>query len=108
MFEEDIDSIVGAGITVGCNPPENTMFCPTGQLTRGQAAAFLRRALDVPAATTDHFSDDDGHLFEGDVNAIAEVDITRGCNPPDNTHYCPDDLLTRGQAAAFLRRALLP
>lgn len=51
------------------------------------------------------FDDDDGNVHEGFIEAIAELGITRGCNPPLNTDYCPDDLLTRGQAAAFLVRA---
>src|SRR5690606_21829666 len=36
----------------------------------------------------------------------AESGITRGCNPPANTRFCPDDYVTRGQMAAFLVRAL--
>jgi hypothetical protein len=30
--------------------------------------------------------------------------VTLGCNPPTNDEYCPDDLVTRGQMAAFLKR----
>ncbi|MPZ53280.1 MAG: hypothetical protein GEU79_11210 [Acidimicrobiia bacterium] len=108
VFEEDINAIATEGITRGCNPPDNTLFCPEDPFTRGQAAAFVRRALDVPATDTDHFTDDNDSVFEEDINAIAEAGITRGCNPPDNDRYCPDELLTRGQAAAFMRRALLP
>ncbi len=108
IFEEDINAIAEEGITRGCNPPDNTMFCPTDPFTRGQAAAFMRRALNVPATGTDHFVDDDGNIFEEDINAIAEAGITRGCNPPENDRYCPSDPFTRGQAAAFMRRALLP
>ncbi|MPZ51449.1 MAG: hypothetical protein GEU79_01725, partial [Acidimicrobiia bacterium] len=108
VFEEDINAIATEGITLGCNPPDNTLFCPDDPFTRGQAAAFVRRALNVPATDTDHFVDDDSSVFQEDINAIAEAGITRGCNPPDNDRYCPDDLLTRGQAAAFMRRALLP
>ena len=52
------------------------------------------------------FDDDNGHLFEREINALAASDITRGCNPPANTRYCPDDYVTREQMAAFIRRAL--
>ncbi|MPZ53257.1 MAG: hypothetical protein GEU79_11085 [Acidimicrobiia bacterium] len=76
--------------------------------TRGQAAAFLRRVLTIPSAEADHFTDENDSVFEDDINSIAEEGISIGCNPPDNAHFCPDDLLTRGQAAAFIRRALLP
>ncbi|MFO7292941.1 MAG: S-layer homology domain-containing protein, partial [Acidimicrobiia bacterium] len=52
------------------------------------------------------FVDDDGSIFEGDIERLAAAGITRGCNPPDNDRFCPDDPITRGQMAAFLFRAL--
>ncbi len=36
---------------------------------------------------------------------MAGAGITKGCNPPVNTKYCPDDFVTRGQMAAFPVRA---
>ena len=54
---------------------------------------------------TDYFVDDDDSVFEGDINALAEAGITRGCNPPVSDRYCPDGSITREQMAAFLRRA---
>jgi hypothetical protein len=51
-FVDDIEWLVVNGITVGCNPPENTKFCPRGAVTRSHMAAFLYRGLgdviDVP------------------------------------------------------------
>jgi len=105
-FEADIEAIADVGITRGCNPPANTLFCPDDDVTRGEMAAFLRRALGLPEVSTDHFTDDGNSIFENDINAIAAVGITRGCNPPANTRFCPDDDVDRGQMAAFLRRAL--
>ena len=52
------------------------------------------------------FTDDDGHIFEGAIEAIAAEGITKGCNPPVNDKFCPNDFVTRGQMAAFLKRAL--
>jgi hypothetical protein len=37
---------------------------------------------------------------------LATAGVTRGCNPPANDLFCPEDPVTRGQLAAFLRRAL--
>ncbi|MET0567244.1 MAG: S8 family serine peptidase [Acidimicrobiia bacterium] len=51
------------------------------------------------------FTDDNDSIFEGAIEAIAAERITLGCNPPTNDHYCPDDLVTRGQMAIFLVRA---
>ena len=67
-------------------------------------AAFLVRALDLPASGDDPFHDDDGSIFESDINALAKAGITMGCNPPANDHFCPDASVTRGQMAAFLVR----
>jgi hypothetical protein len=106
IFEQDIDAIAAAGITKGCDPPANTRFCPDGRVTRGQMAAFIRRALGLPSSGTNFFVDDGDSIFEQDIDAIAAAGITKGCNPPANTRFCPDDLVTRGQMAAFLDRAL--
>ena len=95
-----------AGITRGCNPPTNDRFCPGDTVTRGQMAAFLVRALDLEDRLGDPFRDDDGSLFEADIERLAAAGITRGCNPPVNDLFCPDDTVTRGQMAAFLVRAL--
>lgn len=162
--EADIEAIAVLGITLGCNPPDNTEFCPKDEVTRGQMAAFIRRALELPLASGDFFTDDDGSLFEDDINsitalgigfgcsessycsdtplrrdemaellnrafgyapsdidwfgddngnrfetsinAIGAVGVTRGCNPPDNTDFCPDRAVTRQQMASFFVRAL--
>jgi hypothetical protein len=98
--------VVIAGITTGCNPPTNDRFCPSANVTRGQMAAFLTRALDLPAGPTGVFSDDDDSEFEADIEALATAGITTGCNPPANDRFCPNDNVTRGQMAAFLNRGL--
>jgi hypothetical protein len=105
VHEGDIEAIAGAGITLGCNPPANDEFCGVDTLTRGEAAAFLNRALNLPSSATDFFTDDDGSLFEDDINGIAAFGITVGCNPPANDNYCPNDTVTRAQFASLLVRA---
>ena len=99
-FEHDINALAASGITKGCSP---TSFCPDANVTRGQMAAFLVRALSLPSTTTDYFTDDNGTTFEHDINALAASGITKGCSP---TSFCPDANVTRGQMAAFLHRAL--
>ncbi len=170
VHEANIDTIFMLGVTRGCNPPENSRYCPSADITRGQLAAFLRRMLELPPVEEDAFADDGDSIFEGDINALAaagiafgctETDycpdtpllreemaeflvrtfaaeepekyadvgvdwfnddetsefqesinrlatagVTKGCNPPDNSEFCPDDPLTRAQMATFLARAL--
>ena len=106
VFERDIEWLSGADVTRGCNPPDNDLFCPDDPVTRGQMAAFLVRALDLRTTGTDFFGDDDRSVFEADINRLANADVTRGCNPPTNDEFCPDEPVTRGQMASFLARAL--
>lgn len=42
-FHEDIAWLADHGITKGCNPPANDMFCPSDNVTREQMAAFMKR-----------------------------------------------------------------
>jgi len=105
VHEASIEAIAAVAITKGCNPPANSRYCPQDTVTRGQMAAFLRRALKLPATPSDYFADDNESIFESDINALASAGVTRGCDPPENTRFCPDAPVTRGQMAAFLARA---
>ena len=46
----------------------------------------------------------DANIFHDDIAWLKDAGVTVGCNPPDNTRFCPDDSVTRGQMAAFMRR----
>jgi hypothetical protein len=104
VFATDIDRLATAGITRGCNPPTNDQFCPDELVTRGQMAAFLVRALDLEDPSAIAFSDTDGHVFEDDISRLAAAGITRGCNPPSNDRFCPDEPVRRDEMATFLSR----
>jgi hypothetical protein len=70
-------------------------------------ALLVTGALLVPAAVyaAHRFNDvPNNHTFHEAIGWMADNGITLGCNPPANTNYCPDDNVTRGQMAAFLRR----
>ena len=102
----DIEWLAGEGITKGCNPPDNTLFCPDDSVTRGQMAAFLGRAFDYSdSGTGNYFVDTAGNTFKTEIDQLRVAGVTLGCNPPSNSRYCPDDPVTRGQMAAFLGRA---
>jgi hypothetical protein len=107
IFENAINRLRTAGVTQGCNPPTNNRFCPDRSVTRGEMAAFLARAFDLPAYNgPDRFVDDNRSVFENAIERLAQAGITVGCNPPSNNRFCPNDYVTRGQMAAFLKRAL--
>jgi hypothetical protein len=105
IHEDAIEAVAEAGITKGCNPPINDMYCPAAVVTRGQMAAFLVRALGLTDdGGGNSFVDDDGSVFELDIAKLAAAGITKGCDPPINDMFCPNDPVTRGQMAAFLVR----
>ncbi len=106
IFAGAIDALAAAGITQGCNPPENDRFCPEQTVTRGEMAAFLVRAFDLPKAAPAGFVDTTGSVFSSDIDALAAAGITKGCNPPSNNRYCPGSAVSREQMASFLIRAL--
>jgi hypothetical protein len=67
-------------------------------------AAFLVRALNlVPATSLAPFTDDDGHLFETEIETLWSHGVTTGCTA---TSFCPSRAVTRAEMAAFLVRAL--
>lgn len=98
-FESDIEWLRLNELTQGCG---GGRFCPDGLVTRAQMASFLARALDLPAISVDHFSDDEGLSHEGAINRVATAGITVGCAAG---RFCPSGLVTRAQMASFLARA---
>lgn len=57
------------------------------------------------AVATHSFSDvPENNTFHADIEWLADSGVTKGCNPPENTEFCPDDPVTREQMSAFMRR----
>ncbi len=52
------------------------------------------------------FRDDDTNRFEPFIEAASDAGLIRGCNPPDNDHFCPNDVVTRAEMAMMLARAI--
>ena len=95
-----IEAIFAAGITLGCDPAADNLYCPSDLVTRGQMASFLVRALELSGGS-DAFDDDDGSIHETAINALAAAGITEGCA---SDKFCPSDPVTRDQMASFLTR----
>lgn len=103
VHQNNIDKIYAAGITVGCNPPLNTNFCPNRNISRGEMAAFLARALNLSVTTgTTPYDDVNGTLFAVAVDKIQTAGIAFGC---DDNSFCPDRPLDRDEMAELLVRA---
>lgn len=71
-------------------------------------AGLLAAALVlIPAMSrASHTFDDvgDGNVFHSDIDWLAANGVTKGCNPPLNTKFCPSNPVTRQQMAAFMHR----
>lgn len=95
-----IQSAVEAGVIKGYN---DGTFKPNNKVTRGQMAAFLGRAFDLPASSTT-FKDvkptDTGAEF---VGRLATAKITTGYT--DGT-FKPYENLTRAHISVFIARAI--
>jgi hypothetical protein len=99
-YEPAANAVASAGITVGCG---ERRYCGPEQVTRGQMAVFLTRALDLPATSADYFDDDTGTYYEQSANRMYEAGITVGCG---TRRYCGAQAIPRDQMATFLARAL--
>lgn len=105
VHEPAIEGLAASGITRGCHD-DKPIFCPDRPVTRGEMAAFLDRALDLPSGEETSFGDIDDSPFRTSIERLAAAEITRGCNPPSNSRFCPEDAVSRAEMATFLVRAL--
>lgn len=95
-----IAEVAARGISAGCGGQK---FCPASAMTRASAAVFLIKTLD-PNATlqpcqgmfSDVPSSNPACPF---IEEMSRRGITAGCG---NNQFCPNNQLTRWQAAVFL------
>ena len=93
------------GIVMGCET-EPLQLCPDDPVDRGQMAAFLAQAFDLPPAERAGFADVSAdHPFAEDIDRLAGARVTAGCQV-DPARYCPQRNVTRAQMSTFLARAL--
>jgi hypothetical protein len=113
--EQALEWLAERQVIDGCNPPADDQVCPTRALTRAEAAKILVKLgrdrgifADRRPGAFDHFVDDDetwGGAAEPLISHLADLGVIHGCNPPDNTRFCPDEQLRRGQILKMIVRA---
>ena len=92
-----------SGITTGCGSGQ---YCPDSPVTREEMAAFIARIWRLFGGTCSssglpfHDVPESSFAFD-DIACIRSLGITTGTSP---TTYSPNELVTRGQMAAFLAR----
>lgn len=102
QYEAAIDAVAAADLHVACDPSAGR-FCPDEVVSRGEIAAWVARAYDLPAGPN-AFVDDDGSPYEGFIDALAAAGVTSGCSVQEQK-YCPDLAVSRGLAATLLHLA---
>ena len=80
----------------GCSS-EPARFCPQAPVTRAQMATLLARAFNLESDTSAGFVD-------VDPQSAHAAGIIGGCGAGLH-QFCPDDFVTRGQAATFIATA---
>jgi len=88
----------GSHVHFELHTPDGVAINPYPSL---QAATVLDAPL--PIQYNGAFWDDEGSVHEANIDALAELGVTTGC---DEGQFCPADSVTRAQMATFLVRAL--
>ncbi len=92
------------GVVSGCSS-EPSRFCPQAPVTRAQMATLVARAFNLESDASAGFVDvapQSAHAAS--IDAVAAAGIIGSCGAgPDQ--FCPDDFVTRGEAATFIATA---
>jgi hypothetical protein len=105
VHERAVNQLAAVGIVAGTG---GRTYSPHAAVTRGQMARFLANAaahvLGQPLpADHDAFHDDQGSVFEADINRVAQAGLTGGL--ADGT-YGASHAVRRDQMGSFLARTL--
>ncbi len=108
-----IEGLFKEGITSGCSL-SSLQYCPEENLTRAQIAVLLLKSLGVEPDSTgaQKFKDvPPSHYAYGYIQVFYQKGFATECRSYpkgglDYLDYCPDDIVTRAQLAAFIVSAL--
>ena len=95
-----VEAVAARGIAQG---RADGSFGPRQPVTRGQMASFLTRALALAPSEAPPPEDARASVHAAAVASVLEAGIATGF--PDGT-FRPDEVVSRGQMASFLRRGL--
>ena len=103
-----IEQLYRDGVTRGCASAPLS-YCPEGNVTRAEMAAFLVRAAHgsayVPPSASGIFSDVPSSYWAAAwIEQLYADGITTGCASAP-LRYCPESSITRAQTAVLLGRA---
>lgn len=99
VAEPSVYALVALGILQGRTATE---FGATDELTRGQVATIVSRALQLPPVEPElagQFVDIDGSVHSTAIESVVAAGIAGGC---EEDRFCPQDPITRAQLASVL------
>ena len=102
---DGIQALMDANITSGCSA---TAYCPGNEVSRAQMAVFLERGMHggdfaPPPASGTVFNDvPASHWAAAWIENLNADGITNGCG---NGDYCPENSVSRAEAAVFLLKS---
>ena len=105
-FAPWIEELFDRGVVAGCGTPGGPNYCPNDPVLRQQMAVFLLRTLEgaayMPPDCTNLFDDVPcPGLFANWIEELFNRGIAAGCG---GGLFCPTNVNTRGQMAAFLTK----
>ncbi len=105
LSEGAIESVVAAGLMLGCQSEDHHTFCPEAEVTRLEAAQVFDRALELPRVAGNLYADP--HLPDSEViNSVVAAGLFEECAPGV---FCPNAPISREElATAFARGFRLP
>jgi hypothetical protein len=107
-FYRSVETALHGGLTAGCG---GNAFCPDVPITRAQMSLFVLTAREGAGfrpydCNGPGFNDvPQGHPVCPWIEELGWRQVITGCG---NGNFCPDDPVTRAQAAVFLLRTLDP
>lgn len=101
--EEAIELAVRSGALSRCGRRADRTFCPQQPISRAEFAVALDAVLDLPDADNPFDDVPADAPYAGAVGRLAADGAIRGCA---EQQFCPDDPVTRGQAAALVARII--
>lgn len=104
-------TMVEAGLMQGRPVGNSVCFAPNEPVSRGEFLVMAMHAsgfTNVPAAVGTGFADDDAipAAMKGYVAAAVELGYIRGREVDGQSVFCPDDAITRAEAAVMLGNIL--
>lgn len=104
-FHRFVEAMADQGLSAGCG---GGLFCPDTTVTRAQLAVFLMAGLKEPpgsCANATPWPDVlSNHFACPAIARLKAIGVAAPCN--GGSGFCPDAVITRGEAAAFAGNAL--